>query len=301
MRAFAWFVALLITAMLGAAALAYPAFELVAAAGWRFDRIASRLAMLLFAVELVWLCRRLGIRSKADFGYGLPWRRFVAQAFLWGVIGTLTAGAGALFLLASGLRVPSPGFVPGVGALVHLLLIGIGSGITVALIEESVMRGALHTAIARESGQAAAALLTAVLFAVLHFFAKARIPADELAWHSGFDLLLRSAQPLAHPLAVLDSLLAWTTVFLILAWTRILTGNIAVAIGLHAGWVIVLRMLQEATERAAGAPSVWVSSLDGLLGYWMLPWGAAIAAALWLTRARWVPCASSPGVPARLT
>ncbi|MFI4891347.1 MAG: type II CAAX prenyl endopeptidase Rce1 family protein [Steroidobacterales bacterium] len=294
MRAFAWFVALLVLAMLGGAAAAYPAYELVAGAGWRFDRVASRVAMLLFAVELIWLCRHLGIRSKTDFGYGLPWRRFVAQAFLWGVIGMLSAGVGALFLLASGLRAPAPGFVPGVGAGVHLLLIGIGSGISVALIEESVMRGALHTAIARESGQAAAAVLTAILFAVLHFFAKARIPADELAWYSGFDLLQRSFEPLSHPLTVLDSLLAWATVFLILAWTRILTGNIAVAIGLHAGWVVVLRMLQEATIGTAGAQhSAWVGRFDGLLGLWMLPWGAAIAAALWLTRARWVPQASA--------
>jgi membrane protease YdiL (CAAX protease family) len=295
MRAFAWFMGLLILAMIGGALLAYPSFELVAGAGWRFDRVASRVAMLLFALELVWLCRHLGIRSKADFGYGLPWRRFVGQACLWGVIGVLTAALGAAFLLMSGMRALSPDFTPGIGACAHLLLIGIGSGISVALIEESVMRGGLHTAIARESGQVWAAILTATLFAMLHFFAKARIPADELAWYSGFDLLLRSFAPLFHPLAVLDSWLAWVIVFLILAWTRILTGNIAVAIGLHAGWVVVLRMLQEATTGTAAAQqSVWVGRFDGLLGYWMLPWGAAIAAGLWLTRTRWVPPASSP-------
>jgi uncharacterized protein len=156
------------------------------------------------------------------------------------------------------------------------------------------MRGALHTAIARESGQWAAAILTATLFAALHFFAKARIPADELSWYSGYDLLLRSFVPLSRPLAVLDSFLAWTAVFLILSWTRILTGNIAVAIGLHAGWVVVLRMLQEATvSTAAARHSIWVGSFDGLLGYWMLPWGFAITAGLWLTRSYWVPRAST--------
>ncbi len=293
MRAFAWFTGLLIVAMAGAGLLAYPAYELVAGMGWRFDRIASRVAMLLFALELIWLCRHLGIRTRRDFGYGLPWRQFIAQSLLWGMIGVLTATAGAGLLLALNLRTLAPGFTPGLGACSHLLVIGIGSGITVALIEESVMRGGLHTAIARESGQWAAAILTATLFAALHFFAKARIPADQLSWLSGFDLLLRSLLPLTHPLAVLDSFLAWTTVFLILGWTRILTGNIAVAIGLHAGWVVVLRMLQEATVTTAAArESIWVSSLDGLLGYWMLPWGIAIAIALWLTRAKWVPRAS---------
>lgn len=294
MRAFSWFAGLLILAILGAVLLAYPSFELVASVGWRFDRVASRLAMLLLALGLIWYCRHLGLRTKTDFGYGLPWRRFVAQALLWGVIGTLSAAAGAVFLLAADLRALAPGFLPTLGTCAHLLLIGMGSGVAVALLEESVMRGALHTAIARESGQWTAAVLTATLFAALHFFAKARIPADELSWSSGYDLLLRSFVPLSHPFAILDSFLAWTTVFLILSWTRIVTGNIAVAVGLHAGWVVVLRMLQEATvSTTAARDSIWVGSFDGLLGYWMLPWGLAMAAGLWLTRSFWVPRANS--------
>lgn len=293
MRAFAWFAGLLIFAILGAVLLAYPAFELVASAGWRFDRVASRLAMVILALGLIGYCRHFGLRSKKDFGYDLRWRRFLAQSLLWGVIGALSAAAGAAFLLAADLRAVAPGFIPGFGTGVHLLLIGLGSGVAVALIEETVMRGALHTAIARESGPWAAAVLTATLFAALHFFAKARIPADELSWYSGYDLLMRSFVPLIHPLAVLDSFLAWTAVFLILSWTRILTGNIAVAVGLHAGWVVVLRMLQEATvSTVAARDSIWVGSFDGLLGYWMLPWGLAIAVGLWLTRSYWVPRAS---------
>ena len=294
MKAFAWFVAALGVAMVAGALAAYPAFELVQGAGWRFDRVASRVAMLLFALELAWGCRYFGLRSRADFGYGLPRGRFIGQALLWGLIGFGTAAAGAAWLLAADLRAPGPGFVATPLAVGHLLLVGIGSGVAVALIEETVMRGALHTAIARESGPLAAAVLTAVLFAVLHLFAKARIPPEELAWYSGFDLLQRSFIVLTQPLTVLDALLAWTTVFLILSLTRILTGNIAVAIGLHGGWVVVLRMLQEATVATpAAAHSPWVGSFDGLLGLWMLPWGAAIAAALWLTRSYWVPSASA--------
>jgi uncharacterized protein len=134
------------------------------------------------------------------------------------------------------------------------------------------------------------------LFAVVHFFAKARIAPDEVSWGSGFDVLfLRSFAPLAHPALVFDSFLSWLIVGLILSLTRVLTGNIAVAIGLHAGWVVVLRMLQEATT-SAPAPryAAWVGHFDGLLGYWMLPWGLAIGAAIWITRASWIPSATDP-------
>ncbi len=144
--------------------------------------------------------------------------------------------------------------------------------------------------------------MTAPLFAIVHFFAKARIAPQDVGWGSGFDLLARSFAPLSQPALVFDSFLSWLIVGLILSLTRVLTGNIAVAIGLHAGWVIVLRMLQEATTGgAAPAYAFWVGRFDGLLGYWLLPWGVAIAAALWLSRARWVPAAAScPGLASAL-
>jgi uncharacterized protein len=105
-------------------------------------------------------------------------------------------------------------------------------------------------------------------------------------------LLARSFEPMGHPALIADSFLSWLVVGLILSLTRVLTGNIAVAIGLHAGWVVVLRMLQESTTSGSSpAYSAWVGRFDGLLGYWLLPWGSAIAVVLWLTRAAWVPYA----------
>jgi len=297
MRAFAWFLAVIVLAGLLAAAIAYPAYELTSLfENWAFHRVASRIAMLILIALLVWLCRRLKLRTRRDFGYGLPWGRFLSQSLLWGVIGMATASVGAAFLLFTHLRVRDSEFVPSALSFAHIFLVGVASGISVALLEETVMRGAMHTAIERESGSWTAALLTAPLFALLHFFAKVRIPAPEIGWGSGFDLLARSFAPLGHPALVADSFLSWLVVGLILSLTRVLTGNIAVAIGLHAGWVIVLRMLQEGTASGGSTPySAWVGRFDGLLGYWLLPWGFALAAALWLSRSAWVPGARTPG------
>lgn len=296
MRAFAWFVGAIVLAGLIGALIAYPAYEATTSlAPWAFHRVASRVAMLVLIAELVWLCRHLNLTRKRDFGYGLPWRRFLKVSFVWGVIGMASAGVGAWILLSTHLRVVSPDFTPTGLNIARVFVIGLMSGISVALLEETVMRGAMHTAIERESGPWIAALLTAPLFAVLHFFAKTRIAPEDVGWGSGFDLLLRSFSPLSHPSLVFDSFLAWLVVGLILSLTRILTGNIAVAIGLHAGWVVALRMLQEATTSGEAArDSFWVGRFDGLLGYWLLPWGACIAAALWLSRALWVPKSSSP-------
>jgi membrane protease YdiL (CAAX protease family) len=290
MRAFAWFLGSILLAGLIGASLAYPAYELTSSfAEWAFHRVASRVAMLVLVGGLVWVCRHLNLKRRSDFGYGLPWRRFLKASLLWGAIGIATAGMGAAFLLATHLRIRESDFIPSALGFARIFLVGLGSGVSVALIEETVFRGAMHTAIERESGPWMALLLTAPLFAVLHFFAKVRIPAADVGWGSGFDLLLLSFAPLSHPGLVLDSFLSWLVVGLILSMTRVLTGNIAVAVGLHAGWVVVLRMLQEGTMSASSpAYSAWVGHFDGLLGYWLLPWGVAIAAALWLTRSTWV-------------
>jgi len=289
MRAFAWFLCAILLAGIFTACVAYPCYELTTHfANFAFHRVGSRIAMLVLVAELVWVCRHLRLVSKRDYGYGLPWRAFVTRSLFWGIIGVLSAGAGAAFLLAAGLRVKDPAFVLSAAELTRIFAIGVSSGVAVALIEETLMRGAMHTAIERESGPWAAALLTAPLFAVLHLFAKVRIPAAELGWHSGFDLLIRSFAPLGHFSLVYDSLLSWLIVGLILSLTRVLTGNIATAIGLHAGWVVVLRMLQESTARGTTPQfSIWVGSFDGLLGLWLVPWGAVILAALWFSRARW--------------
>jgi membrane protease YdiL (CAAX protease family) len=295
MRAFFWFLALLVLALGLGACIAYPAFKLASMVGdWAFHRVASRTAFLVLAMMLAWLARHLNIRTKADFGYGLPWRRFAAVSLLWGAIGVATGLAGAAFLLGAHIRVFEAAFVPGAASIARLFLIGLGSGIAVALIEETVMRGAIHTSIQRESGPWAAALLTAPLFAVLHFFAKVRIPPDQVGWGSGFDLIARSFAPLANPHGVLDSFAAWLVVGLVLSLTRILTGNIAVAIGLHAGWVIVLRMLQLSTEHGGPTPyDAWIGRFDWLVGLWIVPWGITIAASLWITQRIWAGYARS--------
>src|ERR1700731_4111065 len=102
MRAFAWFLGAILLAGLISALIAYPAYELTSTfTGFKFHRVAGRVAMLVLVVELVWLCRHLNLKRKRDYGYGLPWRRFLKVSFTWGGIGMATAGVGAGFLLST--------------------------------------------------------------------------------------------------------------------------------------------------------------------------------------------------------
>src|SRR5271163_2120949 len=109
MRSFAWFLGAMLLAAAVGALVSYPAYELTSTfASWAFHRVASRIAMLALALELVWLCRHLNLKLKRDFGYDLPWRKFLGQNVLWSVIGILTVSVGAVFLLLTHLRVMTP-------------------------------------------------------------------------------------------------------------------------------------------------------------------------------------------------
>jgi len=300
-RAFLAFLLALVAAALLGAALAYPVYELLhPIAPWPFHRIANRVTLIVLVLVLVIYCRRFGLTRRGDFGYGLPRRRFLSVALLFGALGILSAAAGAAFLLATHLREwGDPGALQRGTVWLHLLLAGLGSGIAVALIEETAMRGALYGAIERESGGGAAIALTSALFAVLHFYARTRIPAAQVGPASGFVLIGTFFSPWAHPAGVADAFLAWLAVGGLLGATRACTGNIAAALGLHAGWVLVLRILQIATVPGANrALAGWVGRFDGLLGYWVLPWAALIALALWASRAAWVPYARGALRPA---
>ena len=266
MRAFAWFLGAILLAGCSAQRSPIPAYELTSIfAVLAFHRVASRIAMLVLVAALVWLCRHLHLTTRRDFGYGLPWRRFLDSK---PAVGSGRHGHGRAWAPRSccsrtcASRIQDS--LPPRSSFARIFLVGVGSGISVALIEETVFRGVMHTAIERESGPWAAALLTAPLFAVLHFFAKVRIP------RRGHRLGQRlrsycccSFAPLGHPALVLDSFLSWLAVGLILSLTRVLTGNIAVAIGLHAGWVVVLRMLQESHRQRQlrrPTPPGWAAS-----------------------------------------
>ena len=137
------------------------------------------------------------------------------------------------------------------------------------------MRGAMHTAIERESGPWAAALLTAPAVRRPAFLCQGQhSPRRRSVGRAASTCCSALSRPWAIRPWLFDSLLSWLLVGLILSLTRVLTGNIAVAIGLHAGWVLVLRMLQEATEQRRCTGIFHLGGrFDGLLGYWLLPWG----------------------------
>lgn len=278
MRAFVLFVALLAGSLLVAAVLTYPAWWLVGLISIEpVHRVMHRIAMLLALLGLVVLTRRLGLSDKQSLGYGLPRRDFLKQLGIGFVCGVGLMFPLTALLLGLDIREVKPGFD---GEWLGLIAGGLLTGVTVAFIEETFFRGVLFTAVSRTSGAAAAIIAPSVLYASLHFLGgKLRVPADQVSWIHGFEVLSKLFERYVQPLTFADSFVALTMLGVLLALVRLRTGAIAGCIGLHAAGVAFIAVLREATRVNPEAElAVLVGSYDGVIGWAALVWFTVIAA-----------------------
>ena len=279
MRASIAFLAVIFGTLLVAAALAYPVWLGVHALApdWHFHRIVSRFWQLLLLVSLILALRFLRLRGLADWGYGLPRPRFLRQAAAGFAIGVASMLPMTLAMAALGLLDLRTGF--DAAMLADAMVSGLLAGLGVAIVEETFFRGLMYRAVERESGHAAAACVTAVVYAAIHFFARAKIPDNEVAWDSGLTLLRGSLANFTNVLPVLDSFATLVLVGLLLALVRRRTGAIAAGIGLHMGWVFVIKSTIATTRVDREAPLAFlVGSHDGYTGWLVAVWALALVA-----------------------
>ena len=282
MRAFAWFLTLVALALAAIAVFAYPAWALLHPFfDFPFHRVGERIGMLALLVGFLLVARRLRLADRGSLGYGFPRRAFVRETSLGLALGVASMLALVGLMTALGLLEWTAAGVSGTD-LLRLVALRLVSGFAVAFIEETFLRGAMHTAIERESGTPTAVLLTALLYAATHFLASYHIPPEQVTPRSGLELLAGTLHSWAQPAGIVDAFLALLAVGVVLGMVRAAAGNIAACIGLHAGWVWVMLVAHELTRPLRGAPlSFLLSRFDGFVGWLVLAWTAVLAVPLW--------------------
>jgi uncharacterized protein len=274
MRAFLLFLGLMIAALAAIAVFTYPAWLLLHPHfNFPFHRLGERIGMLALLIGFVFVAKRAGLADKQSLGYALPRRRFVHEMLFALAIGAVGMLAVVGIMTALGLRTWSDTASLSVTALVQLLATRLLSGIAVAFIEETFLRGAMFAAIERESGVRTAVVLTAVIYSATHFFASFHIAADRVTASSGLDLLAGTLHVFTNPLEIVDAFLCLFAVGVVLAVIRAVTGNIAACLGLHAGWVWVMLVAHQLSTPIRDEPlSFLLSGFDGFVGWLVLVW-----------------------------
>lgn len=246
---------LLITAVL-ASFLAYPIFILSGAPDISFFRsLVSRGGQAILLIGLFPLSRWLGFSWRV-FGFRKSFPHQLAIGFC---LGAIMLGLHVTGLLALGIR-----YVDG-DKLAHTDLLPVFAkaaaiGIAVALMEETLFRGALLGIVRWMSGPILAVIVSAAFYAALHFIGTYWTTDLALVgWDTGFRISLDGFSHLAN--APPDSLLALFLAGLLLGVIRaFIPGSLGYCVGIHAGWVFIIKSAKPLTR------FVPESSYAGLVG-----------------------------------
>ncbi|HTW37273.1 MAG TPA: CPBP family intramembrane glutamic endopeptidase [Steroidobacteraceae bacterium] len=282
MRTLAWFIGLILIALGAMAAFTYPVWlALHARFGFPFHRIADRIGLVAVVIGFVVVARRLALADRASLGYGAPRAVFLREVAIGFAIGAPMMGLVVAVMVALGLREWKSGVALGATHLLALAWIGLARGFAVALIEETLLRGAMYTGIAREAGARVAVIVTGLIYAATHFVASYHIPASQTSWGSGLTMLAGALNDFTHPLAIGDAYLSLFAVGVALGMVRALTGHIGGCIGLHASWVWVITFVRETSVPNRANPlSFLLSNFDGVVGWLVLAWTLVLGIAL---------------------
>jgi uncharacterized protein len=208
MRAFSWFLLLIVAALAGVALFTYPAWLLLHPHfDFPFHRIGDRIAMLVLLVGLYLIAGRLKLADRASLGYGLAGKLFVREMLRGLALGVITMLMIVGIMSLLGLLDWTKAETTSVAGWLGIIALRLGSGLAVAFIEETFLRGALFTAIERESGALTAIVLTSILYSLSHFIASYHIEAAQVTPWSGLTQLEGSFRALAEPLGIADAFL----------------------------------------------------------------------------------------------
>ena len=233
-----------------------------------FDRSILISAFLLLFPILQWI----GLRRLKSLGLRKNPQRI--RHLLGGfAISAGTVSALGAFLLGFGvleLKDPLPW-----DRLPPILL----TAISVAVIEETLFRGAILGLVRQTLTTCPAAVFVSALFSIVHFLNPERDQIVTVSWYSGFELLPHAFWRFSDPLIVLGGFAAIGILGLLLAHATIRTSSLWLGIGVHSGLIFskmglnkITKRVQDATPWFSNDITVGIGSILILLVLWSLIW-----------------------------
>ncbi|MCX7722617.1 MAG: CPBP family intramembrane metalloprotease [Verrucomicrobiae bacterium] len=232
-----------------------------------FHRFVNR-TMLVAALIGLWpLLRATGLNSPAALGLaGHP--RPLAMICSGAALGSGTVLAVASLALVTGARTLEPSLA---GTAWVLKLAGItATAAVVAVLEETLFRGALFGALRKVWHWWFALVVSSLLFATAHFVQSGRVQGP-IGWLSGFVVLGHMFEGFLQFKRIAPMLINLWLVGAILCLGFQRTGSLHFPIGLHAGWVFMLKLYGWLTVQAEHANTALWGTRKLVDGWVVLP------------------------------
>jgi len=152
-------------------------------------------------------------------------------------------------------------------ALITDLLGATLTAIVVAILEESLFRGALFGALRKNNPWSLALFLSSAIYALLHFFGKPATPTT-INWSSGFVTLASMFGGFTDLEMFVPKFFNLLIVGIILGFAFHRTGNLYFSIGLHAGWIFWLKSYGMLTHKIPEI-TVWIWGSGKIIDGWL--------------------------------
>ena len=277
--------AYLLSAATVGALMAYPIHQALDGA-YSLYKVINRCTLTLMLLGIFPMMKWLQL-TTADLGFARSKKQFFAQFSSGFGFGLLILSVIVLCVVALDIRIVQVDRMMSISRVIHELLIAVIVALIVGTLEETLFRGFMFGALLKYAAPLYAMALTALYYAALHFMrSNMTIPAAELDWTSGLIVMLDAFRQVINPQNI-DAFVALFLASIFLTCVRFFIPNsLAYCIGLHAGWIFIIKLAKAFTELHPAAEwGALVSSYDGLIGYLSSAWLAIlIAVFVWAVR-----------------
>jgi membrane protease YdiL (CAAX protease family) len=214
-----------------------------------FYRLLTRAIMGLALIGLWPLLRTLGVSSARDVGLRFNKHSFHqwSNGLGWGIAGLILLVALSVLLKERTLDLNLTHSLHELAA--HFRKVGL-IALIVSTLEEFVFRGCLFGMLRRGWRFSAAALVSSVIFAALHFL-KHPLNPEAINWSAGF-VILGKVFSVFTDKENLIPLINLALLGLVLCWAYEKTGALFMAMGIHAGVVICEKSFRFVTQPTPG-------------------------------------------------
>ena len=233
----------------------------------QLDDVAIRTLELIAIAMTVVTLALLGAGGKA--AWGIAFECAAARRLSLGfVCGVLSLGLVCVVLYAFEVRVVRHDLSLDFGYWFEVFAAAMLSAVVVGVLEEVWFRGGLLTLLRRCGGVALALFGGSVFYAGAHFLAiPGGLNSSDAHQLSTFELLQVAAQNMFQ-LQHLDSFAALCIAGATLALIRLRQGDVAMCIGIHAGWVLTIKLFKKLTYVSPTATNRFLAGqYDDVIGW----------------------------------
>lgn len=240
--------------LLSSALLAWPAHQIISFwTDYPFHKLLGHLAQLLGLLGAMIYLSLNGLFNRAGCGYQINNQAFLQQVGTGLLLGNMILLVIEALLFLLGLHGVAPQLQLTLFNFIETIFFACLAGLLVGVVEETIFRGAIQGVLMKHLNAVLAVLLSSLTYAAMHFIKYPELPADVVpAWNSGLILLADSFKH-GYFISNFDKFITLFLLGALLGIIRVIKGNIALCIGVHAGLVMMMKLSRKWTDYLPGS------------------------------------------------